>query len=104
VIEPVKIGVVLGFARLDQAVIDRLLFGKMAGLFQEPSAGLCERDGAKRFFARDFKRAFRDKGLPPETPEVAFHARGVARIGVTSQVWRRNHAEFAEFPEGVEFG
>ena len=57
-IEAVQIGVVFGFSRLHQTVVDGLVVGEPVGLLEKPLPRFGQGENAQRLLLRDFKGLF----------------------------------------------
>ena len=103
-VKPVEIGVVFDLAQLHQTVVDGLIVGELAVLLEETMCSLGERYYSQGLLLRDFKGLLAQQGLPRKIADVLLHPLAISGVGKLREVRRGNHAEFADFLEGMHLG
>jgi len=103
-IEPVEIVVVLDLARFQQTVIDRLIVGNFVRVLEKAVASLRERYNSQGLFLRDFNGLVADERVTGKPPNIFVHPFSISAVGILREVRHRNHAELADFLDGVHLG
>jgi hypothetical protein len=104
VVEPVEVGVMAGFLRLDKAVIDRLPMRNQILAGKEPMALSRQGKNLLRVRLMPFDTVLFDEPMAAKMPNVAFHALTVTAIGEPSQIVSGNHAKLPYINKRLDLG
>src|SRR6266550_3762154 len=103
-IEPVEIGIVVGFAGFGESVVENLTFAGPLRLGEEPMGVLGEGEQLARAHFLMRNGLHFDEALAHEIFDIRPHAPFVPAVGKLGEIFLRNSTEFAEFHHRCGFG
>jgi hypothetical protein len=102
-IEEIQVGVVIGFSRFDEAVVDRLVLRNHATCAHEPVSSPGEREEFARRRFGAFKSTSAHETFPNEILDVHAGPILATSVGVLGEVVRGDDSKLAEFRNRTNF-
>src|SRR6185437_1370140 len=103
-IEPIQIGVMIGFLGLHKAAINGLVFRHEIVVSNETLPSRSKREHLTRFVLKGAGTSVLGQSLPDEIADVALHPVTITGISKLREIVCVHHAKFASFGECMNLG